>query len=111
MFVVLPMFLAPHEGMAQTSLATSLTNGATLTNLSGSTSTNAMYQITIPSGASNLRFVTSGGSGGDLDIFAKYNALPTRTFFDAKSDGPTRDEKITFAAPQVGYYILFLNSY
>src|ERR1019366_1471758 len=49
-----------------------------------------------------------GGSGGDVDIYAKFNALPTTTSFDAGSYGPTRSETITIAAPQVGTYNLLL---
>ncbi|MFZ3228868.1 MAG: fibronectin type III domain-containing protein [Pseudobdellovibrio sp.] len=92
--------------------ATSLTNGVAVLD-SGAQGTQKMYQITIPSGATNLRFNTSGGTGGgDIDIYAKFNALPSVNSFDLKSDGRTTTESILIAAPKSGiYYLLVYANY
>lgn len=109
LLVTLTGVLAPHLATAQSTTQTTLSNGGTITNLSGKQGSNAMYKITVPAGASNLRFVTSGSSGsGDVDIFAKFNALPTVASYDAKSDGPTTAETISFASPKAGTYYLLM---
>ena len=91
--------------------ATTLTNRVALSNLSGATGSQTLYQIAVPSGASNLRFTTTGGGGGDLDIFAKFSLAVSLTAYDAKSTGPTSTETITISAPQVGTYNLLLHGY
>ncbi|MFZ3229446.1 MAG: PPC domain-containing protein, partial [Pseudobdellovibrio sp.] len=85
-----------------------LSNGVSVSD-SGILASKTMYQINIPAGAKNLVFKTTGGSGGgDIDIYAKFNAQPSVAAYDIKSDGPTLAETITIAAPQAGTYYLFL---
>ena len=86
--------------------ATILSNGVAVNNLSGIENSNALFELAVPAGASNLRFVTYGGSGGDVDIYTKWNAFPTTAAYDVKSNGPTTAETITVATPQVGTYYL-----
>lgn len=87
-----------------------LTKGVAVTGISVAKGANKYYEFTVPSGAKNLTFKLSGGTG-DGDIYAKFNVTPTTTSYDAKSDGSTNSETITIATPKVGKYILLLNGY
>jgi len=65
----------------------------------------ATYTFVVPTGATNLTFKMSGGTG-DGDIYTKLGSAPTTTSFLAKSDGTTNTENITIAAPTAGTYYL-----
>jgi vibriolysin len=81
-----------------------LTNGVAVTNISVAAGQYSCdYTISVPSGASNLKFVSSGGSG-DADLYVKYNAVPSSTVYDCKSEGATTAETCTIAVPSVGTY-------
>lgn len=92
-----------------TEAATSLSNGVVIT-VSGKKSKQTMYQISVPVGASNLTFKTSGGSG-DVDLYEKYNSLPTLKSGDYKSTGSSSLESISIASPKAGIYYLMLYGY
>ncbi|MFZ6819382.1 M20/M25/M40 family metallo-hydrolase [Undibacterium sp. Ji22W] len=77
--------------------------------VSGAANAQANYSFVVPSGASNLTFKTSGGSG-DLDIYTKLGSLPTTTTYLQKSDGASNTETITIAAPTAGTYYLLTNA-
>lgn len=62
---------------------TALTNGETVSNLSGSTGSEAFYSITLPDGASNLSVQIAGGSG-DADLYLREGALPTLASYDCR---------------------------
>lgn len=69
-----------------------------------------MYQITVPSGKTSLKFTLSGGTG-DGDIYARMTTQPTTTSYTKKSDGSTNTETITFTSPAAGTYYLLVNAY
>jgi len=71
---------------------------------------NQVYTLTVPAGASNLTFKTSGGTG-DADIYAKFGAAPTTSSHDQKSGGSSNTETIAIAAPAAGTYYLMVNGY
>jgi hypothetical protein len=52
-----------------------------LTAAAGSAS---VYTMAVPSGATNLKFTTSGGSG-DADVYVKFGAAPTTSSYDCRS--------------------------
>lgn len=87
-----------------------LTKGVAVTGISLAANGNKYFEFTVPSGAKNLTFKLSGGTG-DGDIYAKFNVTPTTTSYDAKSDGSTNTETITIATPKAGKYIILLNAY
>ncbi|MDO8179440.1 MAG: M20/M25/M40 family metallo-hydrolase [Undibacterium sp.] len=68
------------------------------------------YTFSVPSGASNLSFKMSGGTG-DGDLYAQLGIAPTTTAYLAKSDGSTNTENILIAAPVAGTYHLLANAY
>jgi Zn-dependent metalloprotease len=77
---------------------------------SAATGGSANYTFVVPSGASNLKFTMSGGTG-DGDLYTKLGSAPTTTSYLAKSDGGTNAEVITIAAPTAGTYHLLANAY
>lgn len=77
---------------------------------SAATGQSATYTFAVPTGASNLTFKMSGGTG-DGDLYTKLGSAPTTTSYLAKSDGSTNAETITVAAPTAGTYYLLANAY
>lgn len=74
--------------------------------LFGGTASAQYASLTVPAGASNLVFETSGGSG-DADLYVRRGQNPTTSSFDWASEGPTTAETIAIANPQAGtYYVL-----
>jgi Zn-dependent metalloprotease len=87
-----------------------LTNGVPVTGLSGATGAELRYTLAVPSGASNLRFVTSGGTG-DADLYVRFNAAPTTATYDCRSIGGTNAETCNIATAQVGTYHVLVRAY
>ncbi len=77
--------------------------------VSGAANAQANYSFVVPSGASNLTFKTSGGTG-DLDIYAQLGNLATTTSYLQKSDGANNTETITIALPTAGTYYVLTNA-
>ncbi|WP_309895281.1 S8 family serine peptidase [Archangium sp.] len=88
-----------------------LSNGVTVTGIAvdaGAWSCN--YTLSVPSGASNLTFAMSGGTG-DADMFVKFGAEPTSSVYDCRPYASGNTENCSFAAPQVGTYYVKINGY
>lgn len=69
-----------------------------------------MFTFVVPTGATNLKFTMSGGTG-DADLYTKLGSAPTTTSYLAKSEGSTNSELITVASPTAGTYYLLANAY
>ncbi|BDX07299.1 hypothetical protein MACH26_28200 [Planctobacterium marinum] len=82
---------------------TELTNGVTESGLSGAASDELEYLINVPSGASDLVFNMSGGTG-DADLYVRFGAQPTTTTYDCRPYASGNTEECSFAAPQTGTY-------
>ncbi len=87
-----------------------LTNGVPKTGLSGAQGSSTAYTLEVPAGASNLKFVTSGGTG-DMDLFVRYGAAPTNSTYDCRSQGSTNAETCTISNIQSGTYHVMLYGY
>ena len=87
-----------------------LTRGTPMTNQSAATGSALAYTMAVPSGATNLTFTTSGGTG-DADLFVRFGSAPTDTVYDCKSDGSTNAETCTIPAPSAGTYHVRLKAY
>src|SRR5690606_30436941 len=61
-----------------------LSNGVAVTGLSGGEGAELRYTLQVPAGATNLQFVTTGGSG-DADLYVRFGAAPTTGTFDCRS--------------------------
>ncbi len=89
---------------------TVLSNGVPVTNLSGATGSSKQFTMVVPSGATNLKFVTSGGSG-DADLYVKFGSAPTTASYDCKSDGSTTSETCSISTAQAGTYYVLVYGY
>ncbi len=87
-----------------------LTNGTPVANLSFSAQQSRYFTLQVPAGASNLKFVTSGGSG-DVDLYVKFGSQPTTTTADCKSEGSTNAETCTISNVQAGTYHVLAYGY
>ena len=86
---------------------TVLTNGATLSGLSGAEESYQCYQIDIPGGATNFNVQTSGGTG-DCDLAVIYGRPDFSVQF---SEGDFTQEQVQVSAPQSGLWYIFLQGY
>jgi hypothetical protein len=80
-----------------------LASGVPVTGLSGTTNTELRYTMTVPAGATNLIFRTTGGSG-NANLFVKFGSPPTTTAYDCRSTSPGTAESCGFLFPRTGTY-------
>jgi hypothetical protein len=87
-----------------------LSNGVPVSGLGAATGSELNYTIVVPSGASNLNIVTSGGTG-DSDLYVRFGTAPTTSVYDCRPYLGGNAETCTFAAPQAGTYHIKLRAY
>lgn len=87
-----------------------LINGVPVPNLAFSAGQARYFTLTVPANASNLKFVTSGGSG-DVDVYARFGAQPSTTLNDCKSEGSSNAETCSISAAQAGTYHVMVYGY
>ena len=87
-----------------------LTNGVAKTDQAGATGSSLNYTLVVPAGSTNLKFVTSGGTG-DADLYVKFGSAPTTTVNDCKSEGSTNAETCNIATAQAGTYYVLVKGY
>ena len=87
-----------------------LTKGVPATGLSASTGSDVVYTMVVPSGATNLSFTTSGGTG-DADLFVKRGSAPTDSSYDCRPYRSGNAETCSFAAPVAGTYYVRVKAY
>jgi hypothetical protein len=88
-----------------------LSNGVTVSNISvASGAWTCSYTLTVPSGASNLTFDLSGGTG-DGDMYVKFGAEPTSSSYDCRPYASGNTENCTFATPSAGTYYVKIHGY
>ena len=84
-----------------------LTNGVTVTGIAQPTTGSSVnYTLAVPAGATNIKFVMSGGTG-DADMYVKAGAAPTDTVYDCRPYTSGNSETCTFAsaASATTYYV------
>jgi len=107
---------ATHSKSASVTVSSSgtgggvLSNGVPVTGLSGAASSVQYYSITVPAGASNLVFNTTGGTG-DMDLYVRYGSQPTTSAYDCRPYKSGNVESCTFATPSAGTYHVMLRGY
>ena len=87
-----------------------LENGVAKSNLSGTKGSETRFTMTVPAGASNLQFVTSGGSG-DADLYVRFGAAPTSSTYDCRPWKGGNNETCTISNIQTGIYHVMLSGY
>jgi serine protease len=89
---------------------TALSNGVPVTGLSGNAGTELRYTMSVPAGATNLRFVTSGGSG-DADLYVRFGTAPTTSTYDCRSWASGNSETCNITTAQAGTYHVLVRGY
>ena len=87
-----------------------LTKDVPVTGISGATGNDQFWTMSVPAGATNLKFTTSGGTG-DVDLYVRFGSPPTTTTNDCKSEGSTTAETCAIAAPSAGTYHVLLHAF
>lgn len=87
-----------------------LTNGVAQTGLSASTGSELRYTIVVPSGASNLSFAISGGSG-DADLYVRFGTAPTTGTYDCRPYLNGNTETCNISNVQAGTYHVMVRAY
>ncbi len=98
------LFFASHA------IASSLSEGATAQNLSANSGETLNYEISIPSGATDLNISISNGSG-DADLYVRSNDLPTSSSYDCRPYLYGNNESCNFAIPQTTTYFIQIKAY
>ena len=89
---------------------TVLTKGVAKTGLAATTGNSLNYTMEVPSGASNLTFNISGGTG-DADLYVRFGSAPTDTTYTCRPYLNGNNETCTIAAPSTGTYHVRVKAY
>lgn len=87
-----------------------LENGARIENLSASQGEALYFKMNVPTGATDLEFAISDGTG-DADIYVRYGAVPTTTEYDYRPYENGNNETVNVANPQGGEWHLMIRAY
>ncbi len=87
-----------------------LSKGVAKTSLTASTGTSLAFTFEVPSGATNLSFVSSGGTG-DADLYVRFGSAPTTSSYDCRPYASGNAETCSVATPQAGTWHVMLRAY
>lgn len=96
------------EGLVSASAV--LDNGVAVTGLSGARRTQLFYTLNVPTGATNLEFKLSGGTG-DADLYVRLGANPTVSQFNCRPYKNGNNETCSQASPAAGTYYIMIRGY
>lgn len=82
----------------------------TLTDLGGAAGSEQIYQVQIPSGATDLQVTISGGTG-DADLYVRFGATPSVSLYDCRSASFTNSELCLIPNPSQGTYYILIRGY
>jgi serine protease len=89
---------------------TILDNGVPKTGLGAATGASLNYTMAVPAGATNLKFVMSGGTG-DADMYVKFGSAPTDSVYDCRPYVGGNAETCNITTAQAGTYYVRLKAY
>jgi hypothetical protein len=84
-----------------------LQNGVPVTGISGAHASQQFWTMSVPSGASNLQFQISGGTG-DADLYVRFGSAPTTTTYDCRPYAGDSNETCSFPSPSAGTWHVML---
>jgi serine protease len=87
--------------------ATPLTNNVAVGGNTGAKDATIKYALVVPAGATNLSFITYGGSG-NADLYVKFGSEASASSYDVRSARPGNNEVINIATAQAGTYYVTL---
>lgn len=89
---------------------TELSNHSTVSNLSASTGNELDFVLNVQSGASNLNFAMSGGTG-DADIYVKLGSQPTTSTYDYRPYKTGNNETVEVSTATAGTWHVMVRAY
>lgn len=87
-----------------------LTNGQTLSGITGVAKEQFIYTLAVPQSASNLKFIMTGGTG-DADLYVRYNQAPTLNDYDCKSTTSSSNERCDINPSSEGVYYVMVHAW
>jgi trimeric autotransporter adhesin len=87
-----------------------LQNGVPRTGLAATSGNALNYTMTVPAGATNLRFAISGGTG-DADIYVRFGAAPTTSTYQCRPYLSGNNETCNISPAQAGTYHVMVRAY
>jgi hypothetical protein len=87
-----------------------LQNGVPVSGTSGATGSQKFWTMSVPAGASNLQFQSSGGTG-DADMYVQLGSAPTTTTYDCRPYEDGNNETCSFPTPAAGTWHVMLDGY
>ena len=87
--------------------ATPLSNNVAVGGNTGAKDAVVQYALVVPAGATNLSFISFGGTG-NADVYVKFGSAATATNYDLRSARPGNNEVVNIATPQAGTYYVSL---
>ena len=87
-----------------------LVKGVPVTGLSAASGSDVVYTLEVPSGASNLNFQISGGTG-DADLYVRRGSVPTDSSYDCRPYRAGNNESCSFASPGAGTWYVRVKAY
>jgi Zn-dependent metalloprotease len=97
-------------GTSGGSSVTTLSNGQTLSSLSGATGSWTYYKITVPASQTSLKITMSGGTG-DADLYVKLGSQPTSTSYTYRPYLSGNNESVSVTNPTAGDWYIGINGY
>lgn len=102
--------MAKNAGDVIPPIGDELQNGVTVAGITESAKAERVFTLNVPDNATNLNFITSGGSG-DADLYVKFNSAPTLTSFDCKSTTSSSNESCEIGNAQAGVYYVMVQAW
>jgi xanthomonalisin len=87
-----------------------LQNGTPVTGLAATKNNAVNYTMVVPSGASNLKFAISGGTG-DADLYVKRGSAPTTSSYDCRPYVAGNSETCNISPATAGTYYVMVRAY
>ncbi|MFT4924654.1 MAG: hypothetical protein ACI8WB_000737 [Phenylobacterium sp.] len=87
-----------------------LKNDSARTNLSEYIGTETMYTIDVPTGATDINFTLTGGTG-DADLYVRYGAAPTTNTYDCRPWRSGSNESCNSLTHTGGTYFVMVKAY
>ena len=88
----------------------SLQNGVPISGISGAAGAQLYYTLDVPTGATNLSFQISGGTG-DADLYVKYGSPPSTTTYDCRPYVGGNNETCTMPSATAGTWHVMIHAY
>lgn len=97
-------------GGGSSSSVTALTNGTPVSGIGGAANEEKVFTLSVPAGASNLKFAISGGTG-DSDLYVKFGSKPTTSSYDYRPYLDGNNETVNVSTATAGTWYVMVRGY